>query len=339
MIRQIPAIHPLPDWRNLGVVLRVLVGVNGLALFGALLQAGDIAQWLPRFVETSALVEPLLLLVLGLLAAARGPLWRLPPRLGQAAVVAAVALLAVLQAGFWNWLAVGGDSLAWLRAALLAAFPTALLLVYFEQRSRAFSPSMTEARLAALNARIRPHFLFNSLNAVLSLIRAQPRRAEEALEALSDLFRAALRDPKERVPLSDEIALARQYLELERLRLGDRLQVAWEVADVPMDEPIPPLMLQPLLENAVYHGIEPRPEGGAIRIAFARQGDELSIVIANPAGGTAHASGNHMALANIRERLALYYDLEARLDIEEAATHYLVRIVLPCRTRNHPSPS
>ena len=172
MIRQIPAIHPLPDWRNLGVVLRVLVGVNGLALFGALLQAGDIAQWLPRFVETSALVEPLLLLVLGLLAAARGPLWRLPPRLGQAAVVAAVALLAVLQAGFWNWLAVGGDSLAWLRAALLAAFPTALLLVYFEQRSRAFSPSMTEARLAALNARIRSHFLFNSLNAVLSLIRA-----------------------------------------------------------------------------------------------------------------------------------------------------------------------
>ncbi len=333
MIRQIPADHPLPDWRNLGVVLRVLVGGNGLAFATALIQSADLRDWPWRFVELSALVEPILLLLLAGAALLRDVLWRLPPRLGQALLILAAALLAALQSDFWTWF--GLDPVRpWegVRAALLGGAAAAIVLAYFDLRRRAFSPSMSEARLSALNARIRPHFLFNSLNAVLSLIRAEPRRAEEALESLSDLFRAALRDPAERVLLSDEIALARQYLELERLRLGDRLRVRWEVADLPQDELIPPLMLQPLLENAVYHGIEPRPDGGTIDIAFLRRGDTLVIAIANPAGGSGHARGNHMAVANIRERLALSYDLEARLSIEDAGDTYRVRIELPCRT-------
>lgn len=337
MIRQIQAVHPLPDWRNLGVVLRVLLGGNALALGAALLQSPDLRGWPWRFVDLSALVEPLLFICLGIVAGARDVLWKLPPRAAQATVVLLAAGLAALQNDLWAWIGLDQGTL-WesLRAALIAGGGAALLLAYFALRLRAISPSMSEARLSALNARIRPHFLFNSLNAVLSLIRAEPRRAEEALESLSDLFRAALRDPAERVPLSDEIALARQYLDLERLRLGERLQVRWEVADLPLDEAIPPLMLQPLLENAVYHGIEPRPEGGTIDIAFSRRADELLIVIANPAGGGGHARGNHMAVANIRERLALYYDLEARLDIEEGSDVYRVIIHLPCRTR--PSP-
>lgn len=332
-IRHFPATHPLPDWRNFGVMLRVLLGVNGLALLAALVQTPDLAGWAGRYIEMAALVEPLLLVELGLLALWRDPLWRLPLRLGQAVVLALAGGLTGALIFYADALALGERG-GILRPALLAMAASGLLLAYFELRSRAFSPAQAEARLAALNARIRPHFLFNSLNAVLSLIRARPQQAEAALESLSDLFRAAMRDPGELVSLADEIALGKQYLELEHLRLGDRLAVDWQIGAVSMDLPIPPLMLQPLLENAVYHGIEPAPAGGVVRIAIAQRGDELAISIANPTTGRGqHAAGNHMALANIRERLALYYDLEARLETVATETSHEVRIVLPCRRR------
>ena len=330
-IRHFPATHPLPDWRNFGVMLRVLLGVNAMALAAALIQAPEPAGWMARYVEMAALVEPLLLLALGLLAALRDVLRKLPLRLGQLAVVMLVAGLAFAQNSFWQSLGFG-DGANPLRPMLLAMAASIVLLGYFELRARAFSPAQTEARLAALNARIRPHFLFNSLNAVLSLIRARPQQAEVALESLSDLFRAAMRDPGELVSLADEIALGKQYFELEKLRLGERLAVDWQIGEVSMDLPIPPLMLQPLLENAVYHGIEPAPEGGVVRIAIEQRGEELRIAIANPtvAAGQ-HASGNQIAVANIRERLALYYDLEARLEIDAGKQTYEVRIILPCR--------
>ena len=332
-IRHFPATYPLPDWRNFGVMLRVLLGVNALALLAALVQTPDLAGWLERYVEMAALVEPLLLLSLGLLALLRDSLWRLPLRLGQGLVLSLVAGLA--NGLFFYWQSLGtGEGLGAGRATLLALAATALLLAYFELRGRAFSPAQAEARLAALNARIRPHFLFNSLNAVLSLIRARPQQAEAALESLSDLFRAAMRDPGELVSLAVEIALGRQYLELEHLRLGERLAVDWQIGEVAMDLPIPPLMLQPLLENAVYHGIEPAPAGGTVRIAIDRRGDELRLAIANPMSGqVSPAVGNQIAVANIRERLALYYDLEARLEIDTDEHQYEVRIILPCRQK------
>jgi two-component system sensor histidine kinase AlgZ len=287
-----------------------------------------------RYVEMAALVEPLLLILLGLLAALRDPLRRLPLRLGQLVVVILAGGLAYGQNLFWQSLGLGEGGSP-LRPVLLAMVATVVLLGYFELRARAFSPAQAEARLAALNARIRPHFLFNSLNAVLSLIRVRPQQAEAALESLSDLFRAAMRDPGEMISLADEIALGKQYFELERLRLGDRLAVDWEIGPVSMNLPIPPLMLQPLLENAVYHGIEPSPEGGTVSVSITQRGDELRIAIANPnAGQSQHAAGNHIAVANIRERLALYYDLEARLEIEAGEQFYEVRIILPCRKPN-----
>jgi two-component system sensor histidine kinase AlgZ len=333
-IRHFPATHPLPDWRNFGVMLRVLLGVNALALAAALIQAPEPAGWAARYVEMAALVEPLLLLALGLLAALRDPLRHLPLRLGQLVVVILAGGLAYAQNLFWQSLGFGDSGNA-LRPVLLAMAATVVLLGYFELRARAFSPAQAEARLAALNARIRPHFLFNSLNAVLSLIRARPQQAEAALESLSDLFRAAMRDPGEMISLADEIALGKQYFELERLRLGERLAVDWQIGAVSMNLPIPPLMLQPLLENAVYHGIEPSPEGGTVSVSITQHGDELRIAIANPnAGQSQHAAGNHIAVANIRERLALYYDLEARLEIEAGEQFYEVRIILPCRTPN-----
>lgn len=333
-IRHFPATHPLPDWRNFGVMLRVLLGVNLLALLAALVQAPELAGWVDRYVDLAAVVEPLLLLCLGLLTGLRNLLWRLPLRLGQAVVMVLAATLAALMMLYAQafGLTAGGSSS--LRAGLLAAATAGLLLAYFELRARSFSPVQAEARLAALNARIRPHFLFNALNAVLSLIRARPQQAEEALESLSDLFRAAMRDPASMVSLAEEVDLARQYLELERLRLGERLSVDWQIDPISLQVPIPPLMLQPLLENAVYHGIEPAPAGGTVRVAIVRQGNTLQISVANPTTDPgSHAAGNHIALENIRERLALYYDLESRLEIATGQNQYEVRIILPCQRK------
>ena len=344
-IKQNPAGQPLPDFRNFGIMLRVLLGVNFLALAAALIQSPGVGDWLQRYVDMAAWVQPLLLLNLTLLALFGDLLRRLPSSLGQGFVILLAGGTAVLLLDFWRFMAFddGGWQRLW-RAGLLGGMAAGAMLFYFAMRAKAFSPALSEARLQALTARIRPHFLFNSLNAVLSLIRSEPRRAETALEELAELFRALMREHRELLPLADEIALCRQYLDLEKLRLGDRLHVEWEVVDVPVDLKVPPLMLQPLLENAVYHGIEPSGEDGVLRICFARSGDELHIDLTNPCGrGPEHLSGSHMALENIRERLALHYDLEARLDAGEVVLadgrrEYRVHIVLPCRVSRSPKP-
>ncbi|MBI2306861.1 MAG: histidine kinase [Rhodocyclales bacterium] len=332
-IKQNPAAHRLPDFRNLGVMLRLLLGVNLIALAAALTLAPDLLGWLPRYVELAVWVEPMLLASLLLLALLRDLLWRLPYAAAVVLVLALVALQAALLQDFWRFMGFAdGGWAALARGALLAAGTVALMLGYFHLRAGALSPAVAEARLQALTARIRPHFLFNTLNAVLSLIRAEPRRAEQALEELAELFRALMRDHRELVPIADEIALCRQYLGLEKLRLGERLQVEWLIDDLPGELLVPPLLLQPLLENAVYHGIEPAISPGLIRIRLSRRGDELAIDLENPVGnGGAHHAGNRMALANIRERLALYYDLEARLEAKEDGGSYKVHMVLPCR--------
>ena len=338
-IKQNPAGHPLPDFRNFGVMLRILLGVNLIALVAALVQSVGVKEWVQRFVDMAAWVQPLLLFNLALLAIVGNLLRRLPAWLGQLLILVLAAGSALLLLDFWRFMGIDdGGWQRYVRAAVLGCAAAGAMLLYFALRARAFSPALSEARLQALTARIRPHFLFNSLNAVLSLIRAEPKRAETALEELADLFRALMRDHRDLLPLGDEIALCRQYLDLEKLRLGERLNVEWEIVDVPDDLMVPPLMLQPLIENAVYHGIEPSGEPGTVRIRFERKADELFIDLANPCrvGGGA-PGGNHMALANIRERLALYYDLEARLEanavtLDCGACEYRVRIVLPCRS-------
>ena len=211
-----------------------------------------------------------------------------------------------------------------------------MLFRSFHLRANALSPAITEARLQALQARIRPHFLFNSINAVLSLVRSEPRRAETALEDLADLFRVLMRDNRQLAPLADEIRLCRQYLDLEKLRLGDRLTIEWHVENMPRDAMVPPLVLQPLLENAVYHGIEPSSEPGVIAInIFLRRG-EVHAVLRNPYrfSGSHHA-GNKMAMDNIRERLALHFDAEASLESRAGKDSYEVHIRMPYRAPAH----
>jgi two-component system sensor histidine kinase AlgZ len=319
------------------VLLRVLLGVNLLALVAALIEARSLREWLAVSVEHAAWVEPLLFINLAFLMVSRDLLWRCRPRAGQACVLVFAAASGVLLQDSWRFLGLAQpDDPLW-RAALIALAVTFLLLLYFELRGKALSPRLEEARLAALNARIRPHFLFNALNTVIALIRSDPKGAENALENLSELFRALLHNPRELSPLSAEIALGRQYLELEKLRLGERLRVQWEIGTLPQETLAPPLMLQPLLENAVYHGIESSAQGGDIQVRMGMTGEMLQIDISNSMGDTAAARrhpGNHMALDNIRQRLALYYDMEATLEHGRKHGRYRVRIELPRRARS-----
>ena len=327
----------LPDFRNLGVWLRILLGTNALAALTALAGNRQLGEFPGELALLAAAVEPPLIATLLLLHLLQALLARLPYRRGVVLVVAAAFLSTYVTRAF----GISVDDATSIRDSVLrgllwTGLDVALLLFYFDLRARLQSPALTEARLMALTARIRPHFLFNALNAVLGVIRSDPRRAEAALEELSDLFRVLMRENRELVPLSEEIAVARQYLELERLRLGDRLQVKWEVESCPPDALMPPLMLQPLLENAVYHGIEPSDQPGEITIGFTRRGEQLLIEITNPYQTEVQPhAGNQMALANIRERLMLFYDLEARLDTEQhggpGESRYLVRISVPYR--------
>ncbi|MGH8634404.1 MAG: sensor histidine kinase [Burkholderiales bacterium] len=319
----------LPNFRNLGIMLRILVIGNAAAVAASIVKGPDMLGAWREFVEVAALVQPLLVLSVLVLAVLSGTLRRLPYWLGATAVLALE--LALTTALYFGGRTLLGDTPAPLeRYLLLVALTTLTLLAYFELRGRALSPALSEARLQALQARIRPHFLFNSINAVLSLIRQDPRRAEVALEDMAELFRVLMADNRELTPLTRELDLCRQYLGIEQLRLGERLRVEWQLEAMPRDALVPPLVLQPLLENAVYHGIEPRVEPGTIIVNVAAVGNELRAVLRNPYrpdGG--HHGGNRMALANIRERLALHFDAEANLSTRAGADTYEVRIVMP----------
>ncbi len=185
--------------------------------------------------------------------------------------------------------------------------------------------------MAALQARIRPHFLFNSLNSIAGLIPEDPDAAERAVEDLAGLFRASLRDPSAEIELGAELDLCRQYLAIESHRLGDRLTVDWQLEDLPLRETVPPLLLQPLVENAVYHGIQLRPEGGAVTIRLRCEGDDVIATVTNPLAptGAVAVQGNQMALQNIRERLRAWAGDRARLDTERRADCFVATLRLP----------
>jgi two-component system sensor histidine kinase AlgZ len=328
----------LPDFRNLGVIARLLIAVN-LAAFGVALYA--VPDWegaLERFLAGAVLLEPLLLASLIALYAATPALARLPYWPGCAAVLAITLAIAALAHLPWFAQALqpsGGV----LRTLALTALATALLLAYLRLHLKAHSPALAEARLQALQARIRPHFLFNSLNAVLSLIRRDPRRAERSLEDLADLFRTLMSDGRGFVRLADEIALLERYASLEELRLGERLRVVWELDAAPSDALLPPLVLQPLLENAVYHGVEPGAGPGEVVVRIERVGERVRVHIENTLSGEPDQRvGNRMALDNIRERLVLFFDAEARIDTRQRNGRYCVEIEMPYRTRSHGAP-
>lgn len=187
-----------------------------------------------------------------------------------------------------------------------------------------------QARISALQALIRPHFLFNTMNTIAALVRSAPESAEQAVEDLSDLLRANLNNTQNRTALRDELEVAAIYQRIEKLRLGDRLSVKWQMGELPMQALIPSLTLQPLLENAIYHGIEQLPDGGEVRITGKRAGEQLQIDIRNPRAATGQREDGHgMALANIRQRFELAYGKQAVVEVEEDADSYNVRLLFP----------
>jgi len=320
----------LPDFSNLGVILRIVCAVTAFTLLVAVLEARHWNETWYLLTSISVVVQPTLVLSIIALSALNRWLRGLSYRAGLVTVAALEVLVVTL---IYRLMAeVSGDSQTFRleRYWFVTAMVSGTLLYYFHLRSRALSPALMEARLQALQARIRPHFLFNSLNAVLSLVRSEPRRAEDALEDMADLFRVLMSDNRELSTLHREVELTRQYLNLEQLRLGDRLQVGWHVDKMPADARVPSMVLQPLVENAVYHGIEPSASTGIVNINIYKVRNEVHVVLQNPylkAGN--HHAGNKMAVGNIRERLALHFDAEANLSTTVTDNQYQVHIRMP----------
>ena len=309
----------------------MLLAVNLAGMVAALLRSGELREVVDQFALIATTLEPTLLAALVSLHLLDRLLRKLGYLAGLAITLLLTAAIAAGVAAGLGQLGLGRADAMW--SAAYALLLTLGLAAYFSLWQRAFSPALAEARLQALQARIRPHFLFNSINAVLSLMRSDPRRAETALEDMAELFRSVMTDNRELVTLEEEVALTRRYLDLENLRLGDRLMVEWHVDPLCTPALVPPMLLQPLVENAVYHGIEPGAEPGKIEISVRRAGDQMRLELFNPYWPEhQHRQGNRMALANIGERLALHFDVEASLETSILDNRFRILISVPFRT-------
>ncbi|MCE7902807.1 MAG: sensor histidine kinase [Gammaproteobacteria bacterium PRO9] len=338
----------LPDLCSPLAVFGVVLASQLLALLLTLAgQPGDWSAFYYHLAQTA-----LLLLWTGLLGAAA--LCRLRSWLGRFAVVEGsvitylvvlACVIAVSEGAFWlgRYLGAGpGNDGGWFpvdhwfflgRNIAVATLVMAPLLRYFyvSQQWQRNVRRDAETRLNALQARIRPHFLFNSMNTIAALIGSNPAAAEQAVEDLADLFRASLREGRQLIPLTEELEIARVYERMEQLRLGPRLTVDWQLGELPATAEIPGLTIQPLLENAIYHGIEPAPEPGVITVRAALDGKLISVSVENAMPPTRRATpgGHGLALDNIRERLALAFGEDGSLAVEPGPGSYTVTIRFP----------
>ena len=283
----------------------------------------------------------------GLLCLAKKTLTRLSVAQGSAMVFVLIAVVIALVSGcafrIGRTDAVAGMGLYELFPRNLGSFllrnvtigwvVTGLTLRYFfvTHEWRRNVEMQAAARVHALQARIRPHFLFNSMNTIASLTRSNPVLAEQAVQDLADLFRANLNEQRNILMLEEELEVAHIYQRIEELRLGERLRIEWKVEALPRGALVPGLMLQPLLENAIYHGIEPRPEGGTVTVTGEVSGKLITIVVRNPVGeaNTRRSGSNQLALANIRERLTLMYGDRALVKSGRFDREYIVTLRFP----------
>jgi two-component system sensor histidine kinase AlgZ len=296
---------------HIGVALRAVLFTSTVAGVAAGFESAGLEDWLERFSLLSGGMLPATLAWLIAACALEKYLhncstrmrWLIGLGLGAAAGLYGCAMLTLVD------LLTSPPWLASMAAGMLLA---AILLTWLFWRAKARMPAATAARLDELQSCIRPHFLFNTLNTAIALVREQPLKAEAVLEDLSELFRSALANPAQSVTLAEEIALARRYLAIEEIRFGARLRVTWQIDPKADQARVPPLLLQPLVENAIRHGVEPSADGAELKISSLRRGAVVLINVSNTLPAGSGERGNGMALANLRERLALLHDVQAR---------------------------
>lgn len=316
------------DACQVGVILRAVLFVELAVAVAALFGAQGAADWLTRLALWTGGALPAVLVWLLAACSLKRTLARLPP---WAQYVAGVLLGGLAGLYGCGMLALIGlmDPVPWLACAAAGAWLSALVVAGLVLRARARTPAATTARLGELQARIRPHFLFNTLNSAIALVRAEPARAEALLEDLSDLFRHALVDQGESVTLEQETTLAERYLSIEQVRFGERLRIHWALDPRAAQAQLPPLLLQPLVENAVKHGVEPSASGADLRISTERRGDTVVIKISNTVPSGPGAAGFGVALDNVRDRLKLLHDVQCQFQAVLKDGVYLVRIEIP----------
>ncbi len=316
------------DACQLGVVVRAVLFVEVVGGVGAMFGAASVLDWVLRVAVLTAATLPATLAWLIIACSLKRWLGRLPPPAQYGAGLALGALAGAYGCGM---LAASGliERPPWIASACAGAALAAALVAALVMRAKARAPAATTARLTELQSRIRPHFLFNTLNSAIALVRAEPAKAETLLEDLSDLFRHALIDQGESVTLDDEIALAQRYLAIEQVRFGDRLQLEWALDPLAGQAKLPPLLLQPLVENAVRHGVEPSESGATLRISTRRRGSVVLIKVTNTVPAGSGAPGHGVALDNVRDRLRLLHDVQGQFRSGLVDGVYQVRIEIP----------
>lgn len=324
----------LPDLCHARAIIALLAVSEALVLAMTLIESSLLAFSWQRFTVVSFFVQWVCLLSVALICPLRKVFVHLSALLASGLAILAVAAvtLVVSVVGEHLWPTNQGWVDWWwvARNVLIGTVFASMAMRYFYVQSQWQLKSQAElkARLAALQANIRPHFFFNTLNTVASLIVIDPNKAERMLLDLAQLFRAVLKQDDSLISLSAEIELGRRYLDIEQVRLGERMQVHWYLPEPLPELKVPQLLLQPLLENAVYHGVAPSVTGGSIEIRLSEEAQSYRLEISNtkPQGET--ASGNRFAQANIAARLEALGQ-RASLQIEDGAAQYQVRLWLP----------
>ncbi|QJC55477.1 Sensor histidine kinase BtsS [Polaromonas vacuolata] len=302
--------HPSLTPCHIGVALRAVLFTSTIAGVAAGFESAGPQDWIQHFSLLSVGMLPATLAWLIAACGVEKYLQNRSPRLrwlsglslGAAAGLYGCAMLALV-----NLL----TSPPWLASMAAGLLLSAVLLSWLFWRAKARMPAATTARLSELQSCIRPHFLFNTLNTAIALVSEQPLKAEAVLEDLSELFRSALANPAESDTLAQEVALARRYLAIEEIRFGARLRVTWQIDPRADQARVPPLLLQPLVENAIRHGVEPSADGAELKITSLRRGSVVLIKVSNTMPAGSGERGNGLALANLRERLALLHDVQA----------------------------
>ena len=311
--------------------LRLVLGVQLALALGVLVASGQPREWLAQ--QSAAMYVGLAGCMFWLVAvcACRRVLARFsaPRRLAALLGLGAACALVAWAPLQWIGLAAAGGGLQPLGVGLAGAAFAAAAWTWLDLRARLWQPVDASVRLAELQSRIRPHFLFNALNTALALVRVDPARAEGVLEDLAQLFRVALADAGASVSLDEELDLARRYLAIEQIRYGERLQVSWDVDARVGRARLPPLVLQPLVENAVRHGIEPAVQGGRIWVQAGVRRGQAVVLVSNTVPDVPSRPGHGMALHNVRERLRLLHDVAGQFDTWREGGLFRARIIVP----------